>query len=163
MEALPSGPWANKSSASQGEILLDAIPSSVTLRAGLLPITIEDEFKRLLEKGKLSVSSRLRYDFGGVSFSRDSAVGKMIFYSGVVAVLIVGVLVLTLGSFRLAGVIASVAILSVGLALLSLWLFGYPMGIVAIIGIAGLMGLAVNDSIVVLSECQIGVQEGRAD
>ena len=66
------------------------------------------------------------------------------------------ILVLTFGSFRMAGIILAVGTLSIGLGLLSLWLFSYPIGIVAIIGIAGLMGLAINDSIVILSECQLG-------
>ena len=70
-------------------------------------------------------------------------------------------LVLTFGSFRMAGIILAVGTLSIGLGLLSLWLFSYPIGIVAIIGIAGLMGLAINDSIVILSECQLGRQHAQ--
>ncbi len=71
------------------------------------------------------------------------------------------VLVLTFGSFRMAGIIIAVGGLSIGLGFGSLWLFSYPIGIVSIIGIAGMMGLAINDSIVVLNECQIGQRQSR--
>ncbi|NJN60086.1 MAG: efflux RND transporter permease subunit, partial [Leptolyngbyaceae cyanobacterium SL_5_9] len=60
-------------------------------------------------------------------------------------------LVLSLGSFRQAGIIAVVAIGSIGMALLSLKVFGAPLGFMAIVGTMGLVGVAVNDSIVVLT------------
>ena len=41
--------------------------------------------------------------------------------------------------------------LSVGLGLAALWWFGYPFGFMAIVGIMGLVGVAINDSIVVLA------------
>ncbi len=52
---------------------------------------------------------------------------------------------------RLAAIIAVVAGLSGGLGLGSLWLFGYPFGFMAIVGTMGLVGIAINDSIVVLA------------
>ena len=63
----------------------------------------------------------------------------------------IATLVLSLGSFQLAGVIGIVAVASFGLGLFSIWLFGYPFGFNPIIGSVGLIGVAVNDSIVVLS------------
>jgi multidrug efflux pump subunit AcrB len=129
--------------------------------AGRLPIAIEDEFKRRLRNAGFFLPAGYRYDFGGISLERESAVGNLLVYSIVVVALMIVVLVLTFDSFRLAAVIGGVAVLSVGLGLFSLWLFGYPIGIVPLIGIAGMMGLAVNDSIVVLNECQHGDRESR--
>jgi preprotein translocase subunit SecF len=60
-------------------------------------------------------------------------------------------LVIALASFRLASLIGLVAGMSVGLGLGSLWLLGYPFGFMAIIGTMGLIGVAINDSIVVVS------------
>ena len=40
---------------------------------------------------------------------------------------------------------------SIGLALTSLWIFGYPLGFMAILGTFGLIGVAINDSIVILA------------
>lgn len=70
---------------------------------------------------------------------------------GVLAILMIASLVLSLGSFRLAGIIGVVGICSIGLGLFSLWLFGYPFGFMAVIGTIGLVGVAINDSIVVLT------------
>ena len=69
----------------------------------------------------------------------------------ILAIGMVASLVFALGSFRLAGLIGIVAVLSVGLGLGSLWLFGFPFGFMAIIGTMGLIGIAINDSIVVVS------------
>ncbi len=49
------------------------------------------------------------------------------------------------------GVIRVVAIASFGLSLFSIWLFDYLFGFNPIIGSVGLIGVALNDSIVVLS------------
>jgi multidrug efflux pump subunit AcrB len=44
-----------------------------------------------------------------------------------------------------------VSVLSVGLSLGALALFGYPFGFMGIVGTMGLIGVAINDSIVVLA------------
>ncbi|NES73762.1 MAG: efflux RND transporter permease subunit, partial [Okeania sp. SIO2D1] len=44
-----------------------------------------------------------------------------------------------------------VAICAVGLGFFSLWLFGYPFGFMSLIGTFGLVGIAINDSVVVLA------------
>ncbi|QEF99674.1 Cobalt-zinc-cadmium resistance protein CzcA [Stieleria maiorica] len=123
-------------------------------RAGSLPVSIEEKFKDKWETLAKELPPGYRYDFGGISHERNSAVSNLMAYSLVIGMLMFATLVVTFRSFRLAIIIVCVASLSVGLGLTSLWVFQYPIGIVAIIGIAGLVGLAVNDSIVVLSECQ---------
>ena len=134
---------------------------SAYVEAGQLPIAVEDDFKSLMRRSGFDVPPGYQYDFGGISFERDSAVGNLMLYALIVVVLMIAVLVLTFGSFRMAAIIAGVAVLSIGLGLFSLWLFGYPIGIVSLIGIAGMMGLAVNDSIVILNECQVGARQSH--
>ncbi|MDM7952332.1 MAG: efflux RND transporter permease subunit [Cyanobium sp. CZS 25K] len=68
-----------------------------------------------------------------------------------VPILMTATLVLSFRSFRMAVLIASVALLSVGLAALALKLSGSVFGFTAILGTLGLIGLAINDSIVVLN------------
>jgi multidrug efflux pump subunit AcrB len=63
----------------------------------------------------------------------------------------VAVVVLALNSFRYAAVIGLVGLASVGLALLGVRLSGYPLGYMALIGTLGLIGLAINGAIIVLS------------
>ena len=131
------------------------------VRADHLPIVVENAFRQRMEREGYELPAGYRMDFGGVSAERNSAVGNLQLYSAIVIVGMLAILVLTFGSFRMAGIILAVGTLSIGLGLLSLWLFSYPIGIVAIIGIAGLMGLAINDSIVILSECQLGRQHAQ--
>ena len=69
----------------------------------------------------------------------------------ILIVLMVAVLVLSFQSFRQAAIVGVVAALTVGLSLGALALFGYPFGFMAIVGSMGLMGIAINDSIVVLA------------
>ena len=65
--------------------------------------------------------------------------------------LLAAVVILSLNSFRQAGIIALVGILSFGLALFGVRLFGYPLGYMALIGSLGMVGLAINGAIIVMS------------
>ena len=76
---------------------------------------------------------------------------QLLTYVPVLAILMVTTLVLSFRSFALAGLIGVVALFSVGLGMLSLWAGGYPLGFNPIIGSAGLIGVAINGSIVVLA------------
>ena len=66
-------------------------------------------------------------------------------------ILIVIGLVLALNSFRQAGIILSVAILSIGLSFLGLFIGQQNYGFIGTIAATGLIGLSINDSIIVLS------------
>ncbi len=68
-----------------------------------------------------------------------------------VLLLAVSILVLSLNSFRATAIIGGVAICAIGLGFFSLWLFRYPFGFMSIIGTFGLVGIAINDSVVVLA------------
>ena len=60
-------------------------------------------------------------------------------------------LVLAFQFFAISAIIGGVAMTAVGFGLLALWFGGYPFGFNPLLGIAGLIGLAINDSIVVLA------------
>ncbi|MEM6427490.1 MAG: efflux RND transporter permease subunit, partial [Cyanobacteria bacterium P01_D01_bin.128] len=83
-----------------------------------------------------------------------------------VPILVLGMvtaLVLSLGSFRQAGIIAGVAVGSIGMALLSLKVFGSVLGFMAIVGTMGLIGIAINDSIVVLTALNEDAEASTGD
>lgn len=128
--------------------------------AGELPIVAENHFKQALQQADFLLPAGYQTEFGGVSEERNSAVGNLLSYSAIILVLMASVLVVTFGSFRQAGIIASVGLLACGLGFLSLWLFNFPLGMVSIIGLMGMMGMAINDSIVVLVDCKYGNTEG---
>jgi len=119
------------------------------LKAGLLPSEVVAEFKERI--ADFPLPNGYRTELGGESAERDEAVGNLMASVGLLVVLMIATLVLSFQSFRIAAVIGFVAMLCVGLALFAIWLFGYPFGFMGIIGTMGLVGVAINDSIVVLA------------
>ena len=119
------------------------------IAAGVLPAEVLGEFQARLASDFV-LPAGYTTEIGGEAEERNSALAGMFSSVGVLAVLMVATLVLSLRSFRMAGLIGVVAIGSIGLGLFSLWLFGYPFGFMGIVGTFGLVGVAVNDSVVVL-------------
>jgi multidrug efflux pump subunit AcrB len=87
----------------------------------------------------------------GDADEQQQALGQLATYLPVLLVLIITALILSFSSVRFAAVIAIVAVLSVGLGFLSLWLSGLPIGFNPLLGSAGLIGVAINGSIVVIA------------
>ncbi|MGK7939721.1 MAG: efflux RND transporter permease subunit [Crocosphaera sp.] len=121
------------------------------IEMGVLPSQVLSEFQKRLDNLNFVLPSGYTLEIGGESAERNNAVGGLLSLVGGLTIVMVATLVLSLGSFRLAGIIGIVGISSVGLGLFALWLFGYPFGFMAIIGSIGLVGVAINDSIVVLT------------
>ncbi|MEM9412762.1 MAG: efflux RND transporter permease subunit, partial [Planctomycetota bacterium] len=133
--------------------------------AGVLPSEVLNRFKERLDKSGLEKRLPPGYAilFGGESAKRDEAIGNLMGNVGVLLVLMVATLVLSFGSFRLAGLIGTVGALSVGLGMGSLWLYGFPFGFMAIVGTMGLIGVAINDSIVVLAAIRGDAEAEKGD
>ncbi len=121
------------------------------ITAGVLPSQILSDFQQRLQNNDFQLPVGYRFEFGGEADTRSTAVGNLVSSLGILLILMATVLVLTFGSFRLAATIALIAVFSVGLGFGSLWLFSYPFGFTAILGTIGLVGVVVNDSIVVLT------------
>ncbi len=121
------------------------------ITAGVLPAKVLDSFRQKLQEEKFELPDGYHYEFGGETEERDAAIGHLMANVGVLFVMMVATIVLSFRSFRIAVLIGVVAFLSVGLGLGALWLFGFPFGFMAIIGTMGLIGVAINDSIVVLA------------
>jgi len=90
-------------------------------------------------------------------------------YMPVLMTILVSALILAFSSVRLAGLLGMVGVLSVGLGLLSTWLINFPISFNTILGTIGLIGVALNDSIVVLAairenpDSRIGDREAIVD
>ena len=121
------------------------------IRAGVIPATVLEQLKQRLEKNDFQLPPGYSFDFGGEAAERERALGNLTSTVSVLMMLMFALLVLSFGSFRSAGIIVLVALGSVGLGLASLWWFDYPLGFMSILGIIGLIGVAINDSIVVLA------------
>ena len=121
------------------------------IKAGVLPSTVLADFQQRLKDSNFQLPPGYSMEWGGESAESNQAMENLFSIVGILIVLMVAILVLSFNSFRSAGIILLVAMGSVGLALLSLWIFGYPLGFMAILGTVGLIGVAINDSIVVLA------------
>jgi multidrug efflux pump subunit AcrB len=121
------------------------------LTAGTLPSKILSEFERRLAQSDFKLPTGYSIEYGGESAKRDEAVGNLLADAVLLFSLILVTLVLSFRSFRIALIIASVGGLAIGLGLASLWCFDYPFGFMAIVGTMGLVGVAINDAIVVMA------------
>ncbi|MEM6751602.1 MAG: efflux RND transporter permease subunit [Cyanobacteria bacterium P01_E01_bin.35] len=133
------------------------------ITAGVLPSKVLTDFKQRLQESNFQLPIGYRMEFGGESAKRNEAVGNLISTVGVLLVLMLAILVLSFSSFKSAAIIAMVGICSIGLGLFSLWIFGYPLGFMAILGTIGLIGVAINDSIVILAALQADSQASKSE
>lgn len=124
------------------------------ITAGVLPHLVLVEFQENLEESGFVLPPGYEMDFGGESAERDQAVRGLMADIPLLVVLMIAILVTSFGSFRAAFVITVVGGLSIGLGLGSLWLFDYPFGFMGVVGTMGLVGVAVNDAIVVMAGIQ---------
>lgn len=126
-----------------------------TVQAFVKPFTLPaialKDFKERLAESGFTLPAGYRLSFGGESEGSGEAQANLLSVFAPLIIVMMGTLVLAFNSFRDAGVIVIVAILGVGSSLLTLWMFGFPLGFMAVIGCMGLIGLAINDSIVVLA------------
>jgi multidrug efflux pump subunit AcrB len=154
--------WTNL--ASLGELSLVADTSSIAhrnrrrvvttqgfLQAGTLPSRALERFLAMPGVADRELPVGFELEVGGESAKRDEAVGNLAGSAALLMVLMAASLVLTFNSFRLAALIGVVGVSSIGLAMLAVAVYGAPLGFMTIVGAMGLIGIAINDSIVVLA------------
>ncbi len=120
--------------------------------AGVLPQTALNAFKARVEGYLETLPHGYYVEFGGESAERDESVAHLLSNLSLVVTLMILVVVLSFNSFRLSSIIFLVAGLAAGLGLLSVWVFSYPFGFTVIIGLLGVIGLAINAAIIILAE-----------
>ena len=131
--------------------------------AGELPSEALAAFQQAWQESGIELPQGYRLAYGGEVEARGTAEGNLFSTVGILIVLMAATLVLSLRSFALAGAIGAIAVASVGLSLAALKLFNYPLGFMAILGTLGLVGLAINDSIVVLVALRADPAARRGD
>ncbi|WP_137226447.1 efflux RND transporter permease subunit [Shewanella sp. MEBiC00475] len=122
------------------------------ITSGVLPAQVLNEVKDTIANLPIPVGYHL--EIGGESAKRNEAVGNLLSNIVLVVTLLLATVVLSFNSFRLTAIILLSAFQSAGLGLLSVYVFGYPFGFTVIIGLLGLMGLAINAAIVILAELE---------
>lgn len=121
------------------------------LAAGALPSVAQQAFEKKLAAENFELPTGYQIEYGGEAAEQGEAVGSLLVYVPLLGIVMVAALVLSLRSFRQAVIIAFVGVGSVGMALFSLKVFGAVFGFMAIVGSLGLVGVAINDSVMVLS------------
>ncbi len=121
------------------------------ITAGVLPAVVQANLEKQLEAKGFELPPGYRYEWGGEQEESSTARGNLAQYVPLLLVFMMTALVLSLGSFRQAGIVAGVAIGCIGTALFSLKVAGSPLGFMAIVGTMGLVGIAINDTVIVLS------------
>ncbi|MCE9686656.1 efflux RND transporter permease subunit [Shewanella sp. AS16] len=122
------------------------------IASGVLPAQVLQAIEPQL--AQLHLPPGYHLEIGGESAKRNEAVGNLLSSLVLVVTLLLATVVLSFNSFRLTGIILLSALQSAGLGLLAVYVFGYPFGFTVIIGLLGLMGLAINAAIVILAELE---------
>ncbi len=118
---------------------------------GALPIEVDRDVRAALDAAGFELPPGYRIESGGSSEEDREAVGNLLTYAPVLLTIMVAAVVLVFRSLRVALILVFVGGLSVGLALLATWTWGFPISFNTILGTLGLIGVALNDSIVVLA------------
>ncbi|MEM8809037.1 MAG: efflux RND transporter permease subunit, partial [Cyanobacteria bacterium P01_G01_bin.38] len=121
------------------------------ISAGVLPSKVLADFQAAMEAQGFELPPGYYTEIGGEQAESSDATGDLLDPLGLLLIAMATALVLSLQSFRSAAIVAMVGVGSVGMALFSLWAFGSLLGFMAIVGAMGLIGIAINGSIIVLS------------
>jgi len=124
----------------KGYTTLDALPINVAQRV----------LDRLAAEG-FELPAGYRIELGGAVEQELETRGDLMAPLPMLGVFMAATLILTFRSLLLAGLLGVIAIMSVGLAVLSTWWIGFPISFNTFMGTFGLIGVALNDSIVVLA------------
>ncbi len=133
------------------------------IRAGVLPSVVLDRVTAKMTAANYQLPAGYKLELGGESAERNKAVGKLLASVGLIMTLLLTVVVLSFNSFRLSAIIFLSAFQSIGLGLLSIYIFDYPFGFTVIIGLLGLMGLAINAAIVIIAELKMDKKAVQGD
>jgi multidrug efflux pump subunit AcrB len=147
-----------------GELTLDPQVATITRRDGqrvndiraylepyTLPAPVFADFRARLDAAGFELPRGYELLIGGEAENSSDALADLAATGVPLILVIAGAVALVFNSFRMSLLILSAGFLSVGLAFFGVWLFNLPMGFNAILGALGLLGIAINGSIVVLS------------
>ncbi|MEL6829050.1 MAG: efflux RND transporter permease subunit, partial [Pseudomonadota bacterium] len=153
--------------SSLGEITLDPQTAVITRLDGervneifgfvepyALPDPIFATYQARLQDEGFALPTGYDLIIGGQASNSSEAVGNLLSLAVPLVLVMAGAVALVFNSFRMAFLILSVGGMSMGLAFGGVWMFNLPLGFNAIIGALGLLGIAINGSIVVLSLLQ---------
>ncbi|MEL6872210.1 MAG: efflux RND transporter permease subunit, partial [Pseudomonadota bacterium] len=120
----------------------------------VLPEEALKKVRARMDEANFTLPDGYQFELGGDADARDETLRNLLASVGIILTATLATIVLTFGSYRLAGVTAIVAILSMGLSILALAVFRYPFGIQAVIGVIGSIGVSINAAIIIMTALQ---------
>lgn len=148
-----------------GEVTLSPDAAVITRRNGVrvntiqaflepyaLPAPALAEAQRRVDEAGFTVPAGYELTLGGEAEASGDALTNLAALTVPLIILIMGAVALVFNSFRMALIVLVSGALAGGMALFGVWLFNLPLGFNAIIGSLGLLGIAINGTIVVLTQ-----------
>ena len=121
------------------------------VRPGALPLDVTYAVMDAIEASDFTLPPGYSLGLGGAVEQDGEATGNLLTYLPVLMTMTVATVILSFRSVRMAILLGVVAIMAVGLALLSTYCYSLPVSFNTILGTLGLIGVGLNDSIVVLA------------
>ncbi len=132
-------------------------------QADVLPSAVFEKADAAIRGAGIVLPDGYRIEAEGEATERNATIDGLMASVVLIALLGLTTLIVTFGSFRLALGTVIVAGLSAGLSLLSVAALGYPLGINALIGIIGSVGVSINASIIIFTALQSNENAAAGD
>ncbi len=124
------------------------------IKRGVLPEEALKVLRQELARDPVTLPPGYYVQFGGDSDARAEVMQRLMAPLGLILAGLLATLVMTFNSWRLTAVSLLVCVCSLGLSLLSLAIFAYPFGIMAVIGVIGSIGVSINAAIIIITALQ---------
>lgn len=124
------------------------------LTRGVLPQEALKLLQQDLARNPIVLPPGYSLIYGGDSDARAEMVEHIMAPIGLILSALLATIVMTFNSWRLSAIAGLVCICSMGLSLLTLAIFGYPFGILAMVGVIGSIGVSINAAIIILTGLQ---------
>lgn len=128
----------------QGYLVADALPAVSMAQ-------LDAMLQAALNAGELHLPSGYRIETGGEAAERDQAVGQLLASVVLLVIAMVATVVLAFNSFRRAAIVFIAGAQAMGMGVVALLLSGHAFGFVIIVGIMGLVGVAINATIIIIA------------
>ncbi len=116
-----------------------------------------------LDAAAFALPPGYRLETGGEAADRDEAVTQLLASVVILLVLMVATVAVTFNSFRATAIVFLAGLQTLGMGFLALKLTGYPFGFIIIVGIMGLVGVAINATIMILAAFREDPGAARGD
>jgi len=128
----------------QGYLVADALPAVSMAQ-------LDAKVQAALASGAFQLPPGYRIEIGGEAAERDEAVGKLLASVVLLVIAMVATVVLAFNSFRRAAIVFIAGAQAMGMGIVALLLSGHAFGFVIIVGIMGLVGVAINATIIIIA------------